>query len=42
MVSVETVREATDALSIIQEREDELDLVLAEFDMPEMDEYELL
>ncbi|XP_031254734.1 two-component response regulator ARR14-like isoform X1 [Pistacia vera] len=37
-----TAKRGTDALSIAREREDELDLVLAETHLPDMDKYELL
>ncbi|XP_043805610.1 two-component response regulator ARR14 [Manihot esculenta] len=39
---VMTATRATDALSILQERQHELDLVLTEVHLPDMDKYELL
>lgn len=37
-----TATEATDALRILREKEDEVDLILTEAHLPDMDQYEIL
>lgn len=41
-LTVVTATHATEAMRILREREDELDLILTEILLPDMDKYELL